>query len=54
MFGFPGFGHLVTETVEGMDYPLLQAEVFCVAIIVCLINLLVDILYAAFDPRIRY
>ena len=54
VFGFPGFGHLVTETVEGMDYPLLQAEVFCVAIIVCLINLLVDILYAAFDPRIRY
>ena len=33
---------------------LLQAEVFVVAIIVCLINLLVDILYAACNPRIRY
>ena len=54
VFGFPGFGHLISETIQGMDYPLLQAEVFCVAIIVCLINLLVDILYAACDPRIRY
>ena len=54
VFGFPGFGHLISETIDNMDFPLLQAEVFCVAIIICLINLLVDILYAAFDPRIRY
>lgn len=54
VFGFPGFGHLIAETIENMDFPLLQAEVFFVAIIVCMINLLVDILYAVFDPRIRY
>jgi ABC-type dipeptide/oligopeptide/nickel transport system permease component len=54
VFGFPGFGRLISDTIENMDFPLLQAEVFFVAIIVCLINLLVDILYAAFDPRIRY
>ncbi|MPM93790.1 Glutathione transport system permease protein GsiC [bioreactor metagenome] len=54
VFGFPGFGHLISETIDNMDFPLLQAEVFFVALIVCLINLLVDILYAAFDPRIRY
>ena len=54
VFGFPGFGHLISETISNMDFPLLQAEVFCVAIIICMINLLVDILYAAFDPRIRY
>lgn len=54
VFGFPGFGHLISETIENMDFPLLQAEVFFVAIIVCMINLLVDILYAYFDPRIRY
>lgn len=54
VYGFPGFGHLISETIESMDFPLLQAEVFFVAIIVCLINLLVDILYAACDPRIRY
>jgi len=54
VFGFPGFGHMITETIKNMDFPLLQAGVFFVAIIVCLVNLLVDILYAAFDPRIRY
>lgn len=54
VFGFPGFGHLISETIENMDFPLLQAEVFFVAIIVCMVNLLVDILYAVFDPRIRY
>ncbi len=54
VFGFPGFGSLISDTIENMDFPLLQAEVFCVAIIICLINLLVDILYAAVDPRIRY
>lgn len=54
VFGFAGFGHLISETIENMDFPLLQAEVFFVAIIVCLINLLTDVLYAAFDPRIRY
>jgi len=54
VFGFPGFGHLITETIGNMDFPLLQGEVFFVALIVCLVNLLVDILYAAFDPRIRY
>lgn len=54
VYGFPGFGHLISETIQSMDYPLLQAEVFFTAVIVCLINLLVDILYAAFDPRIRY
>ena len=54
VFGFPGFCHLVSETVESMDFPLLQAEVFFTALIVCMVNLLVDILYAACDPRIRY
>jgi peptide/nickel transport system permease protein len=54
VFGFPGFGSLISDTIENMDFPLLQAEVFFIALIVCLINLLVDILYAAFDPRIRY
>lgn len=54
VYGFPGFGELIAETIDNMDFPLLQAEVFFVAIMVCLINLLVDILYAVFDPRIRY
>lgn len=54
VFGWPGFGNLVTDTISNLDFPLLQAEVFFVAVFVCLLNLLIDILYAFFDPRIRY
>lgn len=54
VFGYAGFGKMMTDTINNMDFPLLQAEVFFVSVIVCLVNLLVDILYAAFDPRIRY
>ena len=54
VFGWPGFGHLVTDTIHNLDFPLLQTEVFFVAVFVCLLNLLIDILYAFFDPRIRY
>ncbi len=54
VFGWPGFGSLVTSTIENLDFPLLQAEVFCVAIFVSIVNLLIDFLYSAFDPRIRF
>lgn len=54
VFGWSGFGKMMTDTINNMDFPLLQAEVFFVSVMVCLVNLLVDILYAAFDPRIRY
>lgn len=54
VFGWAGFGSLISGTIQNLDFPLLQAEVFFVAIFVCLTNLLIDILYAAFDPRIRY
>lgn len=54
VFGWNGFGKLMTGTINNLDFPLLQAEVFFVSIMVCMVNLLVDILYAACDPRIRY
>ena len=54
VFGWNGFGKMMTDTISNMDFPLLQAEVLFVSVMVCLVNLLVDILYAAFDPRIRY
>ncbi len=54
VFGWPGFGNLIVDTIGRQDFPLLQAEVFFVAIIICFINLGVDLLYAVFDPRIRY
>lgn len=54
VFGWSGFGRLMTGTINNLDFPLLQAEVFFVSLMVCLVNLLIDILYAACDPRIRY
>jgi peptide/nickel transport system permease protein len=54
VFGWPGFGSLVIDTISRQDFPLLQANVFVVAFIVCFINLLVDLSYGFFDPRIRY
>lgn len=54
VFGWPGFGSLIVDTISRQDFPLLQAEVFVVAVVICFINLAVDLAYAVFDPRIRY
>ncbi|MEX0974365.1 MAG: ABC transporter permease [Bacillota bacterium] len=54
VFGWPGFGSLLIETVNRQDFPLLQACVFVVAVIICLVNLAVDLSYGLFDPRIKY
>ena len=54
VFGWPGVGLLVIDAIEKRDLPLIQADVFVVAVLVVLINLLVDIIYAYLDPRVRY
>ena len=54
VFAWPGVGRLTFEAVIFRDYPLLQAVIILDATLVLLITLLVDILYAYVDPRIRY
>ncbi|RMF84450.1 MAG: ABC transporter permease [Nitrospinota bacterium] len=54
VFAWPGIGRLTFEAVIFRDYPLLQAVVIMDAVLVLVINLVVDILYAYIDPRIRY
>lgn len=54
IFAWPGLGQLALLAVNNRDYPVLQGAVLLVAVIFLLINLLVDLLYAAVDPRIRY
>lgn len=54
VFAWPGIGRLTFEAVIFRDYPLLQAVVILDAVLVLLVNLAVDILYAYIDPRIRY
>lgn len=54
VFNLPGIGKLLIQGISGRDYPVVQAIVMFVALIVLLANLLVDVLYSIFDPRIRY
>lgn len=53
VFSWPGLGELALIAVQRRDYPVLQGTVLLLAGVFLLINLLVDLLYAALDPRIR-
>ena len=53
VFAFPGIGTWVQEAIEHRDYPVLQGGILFVAIVVVLINLIVDLSYGFLDPRIR-
>lgn len=54
VFAWPGVGLLAVQAVNSRDMAVVQAIVIIVAVIVMLANLLVDLLYTAIDPRIRY
>jgi peptide/nickel transport system permease protein len=53
VFAWPGVGRLTYEAVIFRDFPLLQATIILKAVLILTINLMVDILYAYVDPRIR-
>jgi peptide/nickel transport system permease protein/oligopeptide transport system permease protein len=54
VFGRPGIGRLLINAILNKDFPLVQGIVLFVAIAYVFINLIVDVVYAAVDPRIRY
>lgn len=53
VYNLPGIGHLIISGVGNRDFPLVEGLVFYLALVVVGINLVVDLLYAAADPRIR-
>jgi len=53
VFAWPGLGRLIVQAVPGRDFPVIQAGVFVFALIFVTLNLLVDLLYAVVDPRVR-
>lgn len=53
VFQWPGVGFLAIQSIERQDLILLQAIVFVIAVMVVVINVLVDILYKAIDPRVQ-
>lgn len=54
VFNLPGLGRLVVEAVLARDYPVIQGLILLFSLVYILINLMVDLLYTVFDPRIRY
>ncbi|WP_054951411.1 ABC transporter permease [Numidum massiliense] len=54
IFGWPGIGRYIYEAINFRDYPVIQAGILVIATIFVFVNLIVDLLYAAFDPRIKY
>ena len=53
IFAIPGVGRLMVESIKARDYPVVQGGVLFVAVAFSLVNLLVDLLYAYIDPRIK-
>jgi len=53
VFAWPGVGRLMVTAVSGRDFPVVQGITLMVAVVVLVVNLLVDITYAYVDPRIR-
>jgi len=54
VYSIPGLGRLTVDAVLGRDYPTIQAVILMFSFVYVLINLLIDIAYTLFDPRIRY
>ena len=54
VFAYPGIGRLLVRSIFERDFPVVQGIILMVALIYVLTNLLVDFVYAAIDPRIRY
>ncbi len=54
VFAWPGVGTVVFTAINARDYPLIEAAVLLLSVLFVFINLAVDLLYAALDPRIRY
>jgi len=53
IFAWPGIGRLLVESILARDYAVVQTVVFFAAMVIVVVNLLVDLIYAWLDPRIR-
>jgi peptide/nickel transport system permease protein len=54
IFSWPGLGRYVTQSATSLDFPAVMGVTLLVGVVYSLLNLLVDLLYALLDPRIRY
>ena len=54
IFSWPGIGRFIYDAINFRDYPVIQSGILIIALFFVMINFIVDLLYAAIDPRIRY
>jgi peptide/nickel transport system permease protein len=54
VFAIPGLGRMTVDAILRRDYPIIQGVILMFSFVYVLINLLVDLSYTLFDPRIRY
>lgn len=54
IFNWPGVGNLALKAIQDRDFPMIQGTVLVIAAVFTIVNFLVDLTYAALDPRIRY
>ena len=54
VFAIPGLGRLTVDAILRRDYPIIQGVILLFSAVYVLVNLLVDLSYSLFDPRIRY
>ena len=54
VFNIPGVARFLVEAIRARDYPIVQNLVMLIAVVVVVVNFIVDMLYAVLDPRIKY
>ncbi|WP_061931324.1 ABC transporter permease [Aureimonas sp. AU22] len=54
IFGWPGIGKLMIDSIVQRDFAVVQSTILVTACAIFILNILIDLLYAALDPRIRY
>ncbi|MBW2015762.1 MAG: ABC transporter permease [Deltaproteobacteria bacterium] len=54
VFAWPGLGRLIVDSILARDYPVIQGAILIFGLLYILVNLIVDVIYAFVDPRIRY
>jgi peptide/nickel transport system permease protein len=54
IFGWPGIGKLMIDAIVRRDFALIQSTVLVTAIAIFVLNILIDLIYARLDPRIRF
>jgi ABC-type dipeptide/oligopeptide/nickel transport system permease component len=54
IFNWPGIGNLTLQAIQQRDFPMIQGTVLVIAVVFTLVTFLVDLTYAALDPRVKY